>query len=178
VGTRRWSIAALLLIAGCACNLTGGQAVRPSTPSSARRPGAQISPPGEALPITTSTVLSSPAEDPSVLVPKKCTLVGKTLTAQGTFQSPPLPEDFTRVGDVVELYAYSVPLSNHVGRLPDQLGTGEQVVDLASETPYPMQGSGPWSVSGPVDSDLPAPQECVVAVQSTHAFMGAGDAGG
>ena len=73
-----------------------------------------------------------------------------------------------RSGDVVELYAY---LSSASG--------DTQVLSLGQEHTYEM-GSSPanrWTVSAPVASGYGTPYKCEVAVQSTHAFQGAGSAG-
>jgi len=93
------------------------------------------------------------------------------VTATGTFNGGFVPETYVRVGDVVELYAYDAPsMNNH--------GQESQVLDLGSEKPFIISGTGPWTVSAPVDPTRLSPSECRVAVQSTHTFMGAGNAGG
>jgi hypothetical protein len=126
---------------------------------------------GQSLPVSVSTTLSSPQQDTSILQPTSCTFDGQTVTAQGTFQGGLAAEGFIRYGDVVELYAYTAPSAANANQ-------ALQVIDLASESPYPIAGSGPWHASGPVDAQVGTPVTCDVAVQSTHAFMAAGDAGG
>jgi len=92
-------------------------------------------------------------------------------TASGTFNPDFFGESYVRAGDVVELYVYSSPGAT------DPNGT--QLADLGSEHPVPVGRTGPWQVSVPLDPELGLlPTECRVAVQSTHAFMGAGNAGG
>ena len=89
----------------------------------------------------------------------------------GTFNRDFYAESNVRVGDVVELYVYSGPGAT--------TPTGTQLADLASEKTVPVNGTGSWQVSVPIAPDMGlAPAQCRIAVQSTHAFMGAGDAGG
>jgi hypothetical protein len=137
----------------------------PQTPSTtAGRP--------PALAISVNANLSSNGQDPSVLLPSSCTLVSGTVTATGTFRGGPVPETYVRYGDVVELYAYTSPVAAEGGQT-------FQVANLVMEKPFVIAGSGPWTVSAPVvTDDVGAPTLCSVAVQSTHAFMGAGDVGG
>jgi hypothetical protein len=92
-------------------------------------------------------------------------------TASGTFSPDFYGESYVRAGDVVELYVYSGPGAT------DPNGT--QLADLGSEHPVPVGRTGPWQVTVPMDLELgQAAAQCRVAVQSTHAFMGAGNAGG
>lgn len=147
------------------------QAVAPS--SSLASPSAPAASLGSSItiPVHTSVPLSSAGENPAVLVPTSCTLTGGVATATGTFNRDFYAESNVRVGDVVELYVYSGP--------GPTTPTGTQLADLAAEKTLPVNGSGPWQVSVPIDPELAqAPAECRVAVQSTHAFMGAGNAGG
>ena len=133
-------------------------------------PAASIGP-SITIPVHTSVPLSSAGENPAVLVPTSCTITGGVATATGTFNRDFYAESNVRVGDVVELYVYSSPGAT--------TPTGTQLADLASEKTEPVNGTGLWQVSVPIDPELvQAPAECRVAVQSTHAFMGAGDAGG
>lgn len=127
--------------------------------------------PSITIPVHTSVPLSSAGENPAVLVPTSCAIAGGVATATGTFNRDFYAESNVRVGDVVELYVYSGPGST--------TPTGTQLADLEAEKTVPVNGSGSWQVSVPIDPELArAPAECRVAVQSTHAFMGAGDAGG
>jgi hypothetical protein len=106
-----------------------------------------------------------------VLVPTSCTITGGVATATGTFDRDFYAESNVRVGDVVELYVYSSPGAT--------TPTGTQLADLGSEKTMPVNGTGSWQVTVPIDPELGlAVAECRVAVQSTHAFMAAGDAGG
>jgi len=106
-----------------------------------------------------------------VLVPTSCTISGVVATATGTFDRDFYAESNVRVGDVVELYVYSGPGAT--------ASNGTQLADLGSEKTVPVNGTGSWTVTVPLDPELvQAPAECRVAVQSTHAFMGAGNAGG
>lgn len=126
---------------------------------------------GQQLSISVSTQLSSTGQDPSILRPSSCVVDNGTVTAQGTFNGGFVPETYVRFGDVVELYAYDAPsMENH--------GQQSQVADLGLEKPFAMQGNGPWTVSVPADPAHLTPNQCLVAVQSTHAFMAAGNAGG
>jgi hypothetical protein len=126
--------------------------------------------PSTTIPLRISVPLSSTGENPAVLVPTSCTISGGVATASGTFNPDFYGESYVRAGDVVELYVYSAP-----GRVdPD----GTQLADLGSEHPVPVDRTGPWQVTVPMDSELGSAAQCRVAVQSTHAFMGAGDAGG
>jgi hypothetical protein len=70
---------------------------------------------------------------------------------------------------VVELYAY---------QSTDNPPTSQdlQVLDLGMERPGAM--TRVWTASAPVDAQVGQPHRCFVAVQSTHAFMAAGNAGG
>src|SRR5450631_2912839 len=123
------------------------------------------------IPVHTSTPLSSVGENPAVLVPTSCTISGGVATATGTFDRDFYAESNVRVGDVVELYVYSGPGAT--------ASNGTQLADLGSEKTVPVNGTGSWTVTVPLDPELvQAPAECRVAVQSTHAFMGAGNAGG
>jgi hypothetical protein len=51
---------------------------------------------------------------------------------------------------------------------------------LGGEHPFTLGtgGGGPWTVTAPLNASLGAPVSCQVGVQSTHAFQGAGHAGG
>ena len=77
-----------------------------------------------------------------------------------------------RYGDVVELYAYNTTDN------PPSGANDVQVLSLESEKPGTLSGSTTWTASAPVESGFPQPSRCFVAIQSTHAFMGAGSAGG
>ncbi len=125
-------------------------------------------PNAEHLPITSSNELSSDGQDASILLPTSCTLQDGVLSATGTFRLQ-LSESYVRSGDVVELYAYTSP---------DSSNSALQVVNLMNEHPSIMDRNGTWQVSGPVDSKIGPPAKCMVAIQSTHAFMTAGSAGG
>jgi len=128
----------------------------------------------QQLTIAVSAQLSSDGQDPSILLPASCTLQGGTVTAMGTFNGGFVPETYVRFGDVVELYVFTGPSPGYP--------QGNQVAALGVEHPFNMSQPGPWKVSVSVgDSTQPgpdAPQQCEVAVQATHAFMGAGNAGG
>jgi len=110
--------------------------------------------------------------------PSSCLLHDGIITAQGTLKNLEtpvpnepgvLPDGYLRFGDVVELYAYTTTGGP---------ATGVQVLDLTSETTGNLfSGSNSWTVSAPVASGDPQPQSCFVAIQSTHAFMGAPSAG-
>lgn len=125
---------------------------------------------GKSLPISVSAELSSPGQDPSILIPSACHYQNGSLEAHGTFQGNFAQEVYVRYGDVAELYAFAAPADGNA--------QGVQVAELSAEQPYRLEGKGPWKVTVPVDSKLGTPVKCVIAVQSTHAFMAAGSAGG
>ncbi len=169
-----FAAAGLVSLAGCSATTkaatTSTTQVLTSTPTtSTSGPATATTAAGAQLPITDSTPLSSDGLDPSSIIsPTSCTLQNGTLTARGTFASG--SESLGRSGDVVELYAYTAPVDG---------GQTYQVIDLASEHPFALGGgSGSWSVTGLVDTQVGVPADCFVAIQSTHAFMGAGSAGG
>jgi hypothetical protein len=126
---------------------------------------------GEALPISVSSQLTSDQQDSSVLVPSSCQLNGGVLTAQGTVTGV-LPEGYRRYGDVVELYAYNTADN------PPNGANDIQVLALESEKPGSLSRGTRWMVTAPVANGFPRPVRCLVAIQSTHAFMSAGSAGG
>lgn len=117
----------------------------------------------QQLPITVSAQLSSPQQSTSILAPASCVLQDGVLTATGSFTGGFVPEDYERYGDVVELYVYTAVSQ----------GQAIQLADLSAEKPYPIGGKGPWKVTVPVETQFGTPTHCLVAVQSTHAFMGA-----
>ena len=140
-----------------------------TTPTRQATSTTAISP--EYLSISVSTQLSSSGQDPSILLPSSCSVLSNIVTATGTFNGGVVPETYVRAGDVVELYAYDAPSMENQGQR-------SQVLDLGLEKPFAIEGSGPWKASAPVDPAQLTPSQCVVSVQSTHAFMGAGNAGG
>jgi len=150
---------------------SAGAIATPSASAAVSSTAAASVGPSITIPVQTSVSLSSAGENPAVLVPTSCTITGGVATATGTFDRDFYAESNVRVGDVVELYAYSGPGAT--------TPTGTQLADLGSEKTVPVSGTGSWQVSVPMDPELgQAPAQCRVAVQSTHAFMGAGDAGG
>jgi hypothetical protein len=91
------------------------------------------------------------------------------VTAKGGIDGS-VTESYRRAGDVIELYVWGGPADSSV-----------QLVDLPNETP--SQLTSPWQISAPLDSQVESqsgasPIYCNVALQSTHAFMLAGSAGG
>jgi hypothetical protein len=122
------------------------------------------------LPVAISAQLTSEQQDASILHPSSCIERNETITATGAFSGGFAPEAYRRYGDVVELYAY-----NSVDNPPT--GTDLQVLDLGAEKPGSMS-TATWTALAPVDTTVGQPVLCLVAVQSTHAFMGAGNAGG
>jgi hypothetical protein len=94
------------------------------------------------------------------------------VTATGTFSGSFVPESYIRLGAAVELYVYTISSTN-----PTPSGT--QLGELASEKAFVIPDSGgSWQVSVLIGIEQGAPTECRVAIQQTHAFMGAGNAGG
>jgi hypothetical protein len=124
--------------------------------------------PARHLPITVSAQLSSDQQGTSILAPASCVLQDGVATATGSFTGGFVPETYIRYGDVVELYVYTAASQ----------GQAIQLANLSAEKPYPIAGQGPWKVTVPVLTQFATPTNCLVAVQSTHAFMGAGNAGG
>jgi len=124
-------------------------------------------------PLTISVEPSSPSGlDSSILLPASCVMTGNTVTAAGTFNGGFAPELYARVGAVVELYVYTgAPTGN---------GQGVQIAELnGGEQPSPIYKDGnSWTVTATVDPTNGTPATCVVAVQATHDFMGAGNVGG
>ena len=112
------------------------------------------------------------AQDSSIiLLPSSCSLSNGVVTATGTFNGGYVPESYIRIGAVVELYVYSSPTGS--------ASRGTQLADLPHEHPFTMGGSGPWTVTAPLDTQLGmTPASCQVDVQPTHNFEGAGNAGG
>ena len=155
------------------------QSGRSSTTSIA--PTTTTAAPATDYPITVGTS-EMPTRAPTgstptgILVPATCHVSNGTVTATGTFNGSFVPESFIRIGDMVELYVYT----NGRGAYPG----GTQLATLNAERPYPMSRPSPWNVSVPLDQTLTntptagPPVRCVVTVQPTHAFMGAGEAGG
>jgi hypothetical protein len=121
------------------------------------------------VPISVSSQLTSDQQDASVLVPSSCQLQSGVVTATGTFTGV-LPEVYHRYGDLVELYAYTTNSDPPTGV------NDVQVLALESEKPGIIDSSA-WTASAPVATGFPQPVRCFVALQSTHAFMGAGNAG-
>lgn len=185
-GSRKASSAA---VASPAAPSSSGS-VRPSASTSpspsvsivSSEPSADVaSPPGltggaptpgnpTSIPVRVSVVLSTTGQDPSVLLPSSCTITQGVATASGTFNSDAYGETYVRYGDVVELYVYSSPSPS--------FPTGTQLAQVGTERTVVVGSSGPWQIAVPLAvSDL-QPAQCLVAIQSTHAFMGAGNAGG
>jgi hypothetical protein len=150
---------------------TTASTAAPSTTTTASTTSTS-SPTSKRLPITVSKTLSTPTVDPSILLPISCTVAGTTVTATGTFSGSFVPESYIRLGAAVELYVYTTSSTN-----PTPSGT--QLGELASEKAFVVPDSGgSWQVSVPIGIEQGAPTECRVAIQQTHAFMGAGNAGG
>jgi hypothetical protein len=144
------------------------------------------SPPSSSTTTTSTSSVSTPLDisvqpvnpsDPSapnsslILLPSSCSISNGVVTATGTFNGGYVPESYIRIGAVVELYVYSSPTSS--------ASQGTQLADLPNEHPFTMGGSGPWTVTAPLDTQLGmTPAGCQVDVQPTHNFEGAGNAGG
>jgi hypothetical protein len=154
----------------------------PSVSIASSEPSADVaSPPGltggaptpgnpTSIPVRVSVLLSTTGQDPSVLLPSSCTITQGVATASGTFNRDAYGETYVRYGDVVELYVYSSPSQS--------FPTGTQLAQVGTERTVVVGPSGPWQIAVPLAvSDL-QPAQCLVAIQSTHAFMGAGNAGG
>ena len=146
--------------------VTTTSAVTPPPPTT-----RSVAVPTHNLPISVSAQLTSDQQTPSVLLPSSCQLQAGVVTAKGAV-SGPLPEVYIRFGDVVELYAYDTNNTSPLGT------DAVQVLDLAAETPGSLLHGLTWVASAPMVRGLPEPLRCFVAIQSTHAFMAAGNAGG
>lgn len=110
------------------------------------------------------------APDSSILLPSSCRWTGTKVVASGTYDGGYVPEVYIRVGDVVELYVYTAGTSDNP--------QGTQLANLnGGEKPAVVTGTK-WQTAATVDKSLGRPYTCVVAVQATHAFQGAGSAGG
>ena len=157
----------LLLAVLSACSISS-RSTQPSTTSSLVGSASSPLAKDEHFPISISNQLSSDGQDASILTPTSCIFQNDVLTAKGTFKLP-VSESYVRYGDVVELYAYTASM-------PPAPTQKFQVVELASEHTFIMGGDS-WTVSGHVDFRVGVPAQCLVAVQSTHAFMTAGNAG-
>jgi hypothetical protein len=136
----------------------------PATPPVSSIPAAPsaAAPTPVSLPILVSAALSTPGQDSSVLHPTSCTVANGVATATGTFGQ--FYEVYRRYGDAVELYVYT-------GR-PTVSPTTFELAQLPNPSSPPVD-SGSWQVSAPITDAAGAPMFCLVAVQSTHAFIGA-----
>jgi hypothetical protein len=113
----------------------------------------------------------SAPDSSQILLPSSCSLSNGVVTATGTFNGGFVPESYIRIGAVVELYVYSSPAGS--------ASQGTQLAVLGNEHPAEMGGTGPWTVTAPLDTQLGmTPASCQVDVQQTHNFEGAGNAGG
>ena len=134
-------------------------------PSSATPTSAPVS-----LQILVSPELSSPGQgvNASDLLPTSCTFTqtqrggAGVVTAKGTFAA--YYEEYGRYGDVVELYVFT-------GN-PKTSPTTTQLAQLPNPTEPPLS-TGSWEVSSPIVARPGEQVFCLVAVQSTHAFIGA-----
>ena len=121
-----------------------------------------------SLQILVSPELSTPGQDATDLRPTSCTLTqtqrggAGVVTAKGTFAT--YYETYSRYGDVVELYVFT--------GTPKTSPTTAQVAEIPNPTEPPL-GTGSWQVSAPIVAPPSQPLFCLVAVQSTHAFVGA-----
>ncbi len=79
-----------------------------------------------------------------------------------------LPEGYSRYGDVVLLYVSASPRWGET-----------QIADIAIEHPFVISftASASWTLAARLAKDFGAgpPTGCAIAIQSTHAFMGAGN---
>jgi hypothetical protein len=108
--------------------------------------------------------------DSSILLPAGCSVANGVATATGTFNGGFVPEAYVRVGAVVELYVFA----------NDSSGNSQQIALLnGGETPFPMwDPQTTWSATAKLDETAGSPSSCLVAVQATHDFEGAGNDGG
>jgi hypothetical protein len=107
--------------------------------------------------------------DASVLQPTSCVLNGSEVTATGTYNGF-VAQSYLRVGDVVELYVYTGPMSGYPQGI--QLGV------LSAEKPAAVVAGngGAWTTTVPLNLTLGTPAVCAVTVQATHQFEGAPNA--
>lgn len=113
--------------------------------------------PGQMLPIAVQPTNDGVSGAATVLMPSACILSGSAVTATGNTSF--VPAGYRRVGDVVELYVYTAPISGY----PE----GVQLGYLSQEN-APYIDSGSWSVTVPLDTSLGSPARCAVTVQATH----------
>jgi len=193
-----WTLGIVLIVALAAVGIGGyllgthHHTTTTVTSKASSGPTASSSPPPASLASTTTTTTSPTSSastqldisvqpvDPSnpsapnssqILLPSSCSVSNGVATATGTFNGAFVPESYIRIGAVVELYVYSSPTRS--------ASQGTQLADLPNEHPFTMGGSGPWTVTAPLDTQLGmTPASCQVDVQPTHNFEGAGNAGG
>ena len=136
-----------------------------SSPASASVTSAPVS-----LQILVSPELSTPGQgaNASDLLPTSCTFTqtqrggAGVVTAKGTFAG--YYEEYSRYGDVVELYVFT--------GTPKTSPTTAQLAQLPNPSEPPLS-TGAWEVSSPIIAPPGDEIFCLVAVQSTHAFIGA-----
>jgi hypothetical protein len=129
------------------------------------------SPPAGGTPLSISVEQSTGDEpDSSILLPAGCNVANGVATASGTFNGGFVPEVYFRVGAVVELYVFT----------DSSTGDPQQIALLnGGEKPFPMYDpQTTWSVTAKLDNSAGFLTNCVVAVQATHDFEGAGNDGG
>ena len=121
------------------------------------------------LPIKWQSVSDRISSGADILSPIRCALSANIATASGTYRGF-VPEDYLRVGDVVELYVYSRPVPG--------FRSGIQLGVLSKESSPHVTGGhgGSWSAQVPVDRALGRPARCAVTVQATHQREEAGNA--
>ena len=121
-----------------------------------------------SLQILVSPELSTPGQDATDLLPTSCTFTqtqrggAGVVTAKGAFAG--YYQEYGRYGDVVELYVFT--------GTPKTAPTTAEVAEIPNPSEPPLS-TGSWQVSAPIVAPPSQSLFCLVAVQSTHAFIGA-----
>jgi len=102
----------------------------------------------------------------SVLVPSSCEVTATSVTAAGTYRDGFAAGVYARYGDVIDLYVFSRPTAGYPEGI--QLASAP----FTRHSPF-IGGTGPWTVTVPLDSTLGQPARCMVAAQPTMDFQGA-----
>ena len=157
-----------LALAGCSTGGASGHAGTSATAPASSAVSASTAVARQSLRIIVQPVNDQVSLSASVLQPTACVLTGSEVMATGTYNGF-VAQGYLRVGDVVELYVYTEPMSGYPQGL--QLGM------LSSERPAVVAGTGgSWTTTVALNITLGTPAVCAVTVQATHQFEGASNA--